>query len=111
VRLNAALPVVAGALLLVSCGSSTANDVAGVDVVEPFVTSVQEGVAGIDESESVVCTSERRAIEIAVQAFEITSGRPPVGEDELVPDWLRRQSTLFDVANGVVVPATDSPCQ
>jgi hypothetical protein len=111
VQLNAAVLLVAGALLLSSCGSSTASDVADVDVVEPFVTSVQEGLAGIDESETVVCTSERRAVEIAVQAFEITSGRPPTSEDELVPDWLRRQSILFDVTNGVVVPAADSPCQ
>jgi hypothetical protein len=111
VRLNAAVLLVAGALLLSSCGSSTASDVADFDVVEPFATSVEAGLAGVDESQSFVCTSERRAVEIAVQAFEITSGRPPASEDELVPDWLRRQSTLFDVAAGVVVPADDSPCQ
>jgi hypothetical protein len=111
VRLSATALVAAAALVLASCGSDDSSSVADFDVVEPFVTNVQEGLAAVDESKALACDSERRAVEIAVEAFEITEGRPPAGEGELVPDWLRQESDLFDVADGVVVPATDSPCR
>lgn len=95
--------------MVASCGGGS-DGAADFDVVQPFVTTVREGVAGIDDAGTIACASERRAVEVAVEAFELLEGRPPVDEDDLVPDWLREHSILFDVTDGQIVPAADSPC-
>jgi hypothetical protein len=94
----------------VSCGSdSDPVDRAVDEVVEPFVTNVQRGLDGIEQADVAACGLEREALGLAIDAYSLLNDAPP-DEADLVPDWLREQSALYDVQGGVVVPAAGSPC-
>ena len=70
------------------------------------------GVAGDNSpnANNVACGAERQEVELAVESFTILRGHVPT-ELELVPDFLRTESTLLDIApDGTVIPSPGSPC-
>lgn len=91
------------AVAVASCGSD-ADPVE--QAVEPMVTMAEQGLEAIDEAGGLACDAERRTLEQAVEAYTLLEGRPPADEGELVPDFLRAESELFDVTDGTVVPTT-----
>lgn len=55
--------------------------------------------------------TERQEIELAVSSYEILKGSLPATEADLVPDFLRTQSALFDITpTGEVVAVPGSGC-
>lgn len=50
-------------------------------------------------------------MEQVIESFTLLQGHPPANEAELVPDYLREESALFDVApDGTLVGAPTSGC-
>lgn len=73
--------------------------------------TVQEGAASIDAGSSVQCGAERNMMNVAVEAYTILMGAPPVSEAAMVPDYLRAESVYMDIdAAGNVVAAPGSGC-
>jgi hypothetical protein len=87
------------AVALTACGSSSPADV----VVEP-------GITAIDQSNALACDADLMTLRSAIDNFAVLNGAPPAAESDLVPDWLRSESELYDVADGQVVPAADAGC-
>lgn len=118
---SALVAVLVATAALSACGSDSSgtngsDEPAGrgllrdYDIVEPFVSTVQQGIVGIDESRAAACDIERRTLDQAIETFTLLEGRAPLSEAELVPDWLREESALWEIVEGRVVPAADSPC-
>lgn len=57
------------------------------------------------------CDADRRTLEVAAEAFFAEHGRYPVGQDELVGDYLRGPITSHELlADGVVGRVPGAPC-
>ena len=80
-------------------------------VVEPAVTNIEQGIGAIDRSGALACNADRTTLETAIEAYTTLEGEPPANEAALVGDWIREESALYDVENGVVVPVPDSGCE
>lgn len=93
------LLVVAGPLA-VACSADERSVEA---VVEPGVTAIAQ-VGG------QVCDLDRGMMESAMEAFALLEGELPTSEADLVPDYVREESTLFDILDGTLVAAPTSPC-
>jgi len=66
---------------------------------------------GGGNAHGVACVTERQEIELAVSSYEILKGSLPVSEADLVPDFLRTESALFDITpTGEVVAVPGSGC-
>ncbi len=66
---------------------------------------------GGGNANAVTCMTELDVFQLAVDSYTILNGGPPANEAALVPDWLRAESQLFDLApDGSVVPAPGSGC-
>lgn len=79
--------------------------------VEPVVTNIEQGIDAIDQSRVLACDADRTTLETAIEAYTTLEGEPPADEAALVGDWIREESELYDVENGVVVPVPDSGCE
>jgi hypothetical protein len=108
---RAALLLVALALPLSACGGDDdpVQDVVD-EVVEPIVTAVGDGLAGIDDAGGIACDAERQALQTALEAKQLLDGDAAVTEEALVPDFLREPSERWDIVDGQIVPAPGSPC-
>jgi hypothetical protein len=88
-----------GLVVLSACGSSSPVEV----VVEP-------GITAIEQSSALACDADLESLLLAVEAYTILNVGPPAAESDLVPDWLRSESALYDLAGGQIVPAPGSGC-
>jgi hypothetical protein len=84
---------------LAACGSNSPREV----VVEPGVTAIRE-------SSALACDADLLAVQNAMEYFALLNAGPPTAESDLVPDWLRAESEMYDIVDGVIVPATGSDC-
>ena len=87
----------------------------GIDAISATTTTVAGAQpasgGGAPNANSVTCATERNVFELAVESYTILEGTAPASEAALVPDWLRAESDLFDLApDGSVVPAPNSGC-
>jgi hypothetical protein len=64
----------------------------------------------IDEVTLQACMRERANLDQVLQTYELLEGAPPANEADLVPNYLRAESVLYDLADGAVVPAPGSAC-
>lgn len=63
------------------------------------------------QSEASACDTERRTLEVAVEAYTAQYGEPPASEDALVPEFLREPIERYDLdADAAVLPAPGGPC-
>ena len=85
--------------VLAACGSNSPGEV----VVEPGITAIRE-------SSALACDADLLSLQNAMEYFALLNAGPPTAESDLVPDWLRSESELYDIVDGVVVPATGSDC-
>ncbi len=88
-----------GSLTLASCGSSSPAEV----IVKP-------GITAIEQSGGLVCDADLRALETSIENYTLLNAGPPTAESDLVPDWLRSESQLYDIVDGAIVPAAGSGC-
>jgi hypothetical protein len=73
------------------------------------VTATDPGI--FDQASAMTCDADFKTLTIAVEAFTAMEGRAPLHEDELVGNFLREPSVVFDISpDGLVVPAAGSPC-
>ena len=87
----------------------------GINAISATTTTVAGAQpapgGGSPNANAVVCSTERNVFELAVESFTILKGEPPASEAALVPDWLRAESPLFDLApDGTVIPAPGAGC-
>ncbi len=86
-------------LALAACGSNS-----------PVEVIVKPGITAIEQSSALACDADRLTLETAIENFTLLNVDPPAAESDLVPDWLRSESQLYDLVDGQVVPAPDSGC-
>ena len=106
-KITLAAAAAAALVTLAACGSE-ADPVE--QVVEPAVTRIEQGIDAIDQSRVLACDGDRATLQTAIDAYTTLEGEPPPNEAALVGDWIREESELYDVENGVVVPVPDSGC-
>ena len=87
----------------------------GIDAISATTTTVAGAQpapgGGSPNANAVVCATERNVFELAVESYTILKGAAPVSEASMVPDWLRAESPLFDLApDGTVIPAPGAGC-
>ena len=85
--------------VLAGCGSNSPAEV----IIEPGITAIREGNA-------LACSSDLGNLQLAIEAYTTLNQNPPIAESDLVPDWLRAESELYDLVDGQVVPAAGSEC-
>jgi hypothetical protein len=116
------------ALSLAACGSdapgasgsspttSPAGLVAPTDPAPPvgpnLVTGeAAVGISAIQEAKAQLCDTERKTLEVAVEAYVAMNGDVPATEADLIPMLLRTEVTGYDLdAAGNVLPAPGSAC-
>jgi hypothetical protein len=86
-------------MALAGCGSNSPGEV----IVKP-------GVSAIAQSSSLACEADLLTLQTAYENFTLLNSGPPASESDLVPDWLRSESQLYDLIDGQIVPAADSGC-
>jgi hypothetical protein len=70
----------------------------------------EEGIAAAQQAQTLMCQQEMATLLQAVEAYSLLESAVPQ-EAQLVPDYLREESTLYDLdATGAVVPAPGSAC-
>lgn len=89
---------------MAGCGSDTKNPItAPAEVAE-------QGIAAAAEASALMCQQDKATLLQAIEAYTLLEGAPPQ-ESQLAPDYLREESTLYDLdATGAVVPAPGSTC-
>ncbi|HEX4982956.1 MAG TPA: hypothetical protein VFV63_14715 [Ilumatobacteraceae bacterium] len=88
-----------GAGMLAACGSSSPVEV----VVEPGITAIRE-------SSALACDADLESMLLAVEAYTMLEAESPAVESDLVPDFLRSESQLYDLVDGQIVPVVGSGC-
>jgi len=88
-----------GVGVLTACGSNSPGEV----VVEPGITAIRQ-------SDALACSSDLANLRLAIDAYSALNAAPPTVESDLVPDWLRAESALYDLVDGQIVPAPESDC-
>jgi hypothetical protein len=88
-----------GSVALAGCGANSPAEV----IVKP-------GISAIAQSSSLACDADLSTLQAAYDNFTLLNAGPPAAESDLVPDWLRSESQLYDIVGGQVVPAPDSGC-
>lgn len=95
------------ALAAGGCAAGEAIEDTAGDVAE----QVETGVAAVPVAATLSCDTERRTLEVAIEAYTLLVGGAPPTEAGLVGDYIREESTLFDLdATGAIVPAPGSAC-
>lgn len=85
--------------VLAACGSSSPIEV----IVEPGITAIRE-------SNALACSSDLESLLLAVEAYTMLNVDSPTAESDLVPDYLRSESQLYDLVDGQPAPAPGSGC-
>jgi len=101
------------AVILTAIASVTVTGCGGDDadpLLAPIVTALERGAEAIPEAGALACEEDRRVLATAIENYTLLESRAPDTEDDLVPDWLRAPSKLWDVEDGAIVPAAGSPC-
>lgn len=104
-----ALALSTGGLALSSCGLVKEGAKA---ISEPTTVPGQTTPPdGNGNANAMACVTERQQVELAVESYDLLNGTLPTSEADLVPDYLRIESTLYDITPaGEVVPAPGSGC-
>lgn len=97
-------------MTLASCAGEAAEKIADdLSVVEVSVPAGNGGIVG--EVTQQGCSLERASLEQILETFTILEGHAPTLETDLVPNYLRSESVMFDItAEGALVPAPGSGC-
>ena len=95
---------------LSACGEGRAADTALEQTVEQPIEQVQQGIESIENAGTQACELERATLEAVIETYTALTGVAPT-EVQLVPDYLREESALFDLsADGTLTPAAGSIC-
>jgi hypothetical protein len=78
---------------LSACGDDTLED----NLVRP-------GITAMDEARTEACGLNASMLRTAIDAYTMLEGAPPPDEAALVPDFLREETTDWDVVDGQLVP-------
>ena len=70
----------------------------------------QSASESADGNQSQRCNADEKSLEVAIMAWEAQFGAGPPTEQQLVPEFLRATSELFDVRDGVPYPVPAGPC-
>ena len=84
---------------LTACGSSS-----------PVEVIVKPGITAIEQSSALACDADLLTLQTAIDSFTLLNVDPPAAESDLVPDWLRSESALYDLVAGQIVAAPASGC-
>jgi hypothetical protein len=90
----------AAALVLSACAGADGTDDGAIreNVIEP-------GITAIDESRLLACSSEASSFRTVLEIYEVSEGVPAPDEAALIDgDYVRRESELWDVVDGRLVP-------
>jgi hypothetical protein len=103
---------VLGASALVSACDAVKE---GVKAISPTTSTIAGAPpatgGGTPNANAVACLTERNNVQLAVDSYTLLEGAPPAAEAQLVPDYLRVESELFDIApDGTVIPAPGAGC-
>jgi len=99
--------VVALAFTATACAAGEAIEETAGSVAE----QVQAGVEAVPVAANLACDADRRTLEVAIEAFTLMQDGPPTAEADLVGDYIREESPLFDLdPTGAIVPAPGSTC-
>ena len=79
-------------VVLSACGDDTLED----NLVRP-------GITAMDEARTETCGLNASMLRTAIDAYTMLEGAPPPDESALVPDFLREQTTDWDVVDGELV--------
>ncbi len=87
----------------------------GVKAISPTTSTIPGAPpatgGGTPNANAVACLTERNNVQLAVDSYTLLEGAPPAAEAQLVPDYLRVESALFDIAvDGTVIPAPGAGC-
>jgi hypothetical protein len=77
---------------LTACGDDTLED----NLVRP-------GITAMDDARSETCGLNASMLRTATDAYTILEGAPPPDEAALVPDFLREETTDWDIVDGQLV--------
>ena len=70
----------------------------------------EEGIVAVEQATTLMCQQDKATLLQAIEAYTLLEGAAPT-EAQLVPDYVREQSTFYDLdAAGSVVPAPTSTC-
>ncbi len=83
------------------------------DQADAPTTSAPDEQAGSDQAAAMIdelCSSDRRNLRVAIEAFRAEFDDPPTSERELVASgYIREQSNVYDVrVDGSIVPSDDT---
>ena len=90
----------AAAAVLAACAQADGTDDGAIreNVIEP-------GLAAIEESKLLACSSEASNFRTVLEIYEVSEGGPAADEAALIDgDYVRRESELWDVVDGRLVP-------
>ncbi|MGH2478009.1 MAG: hypothetical protein ACRDIL_22410 [Candidatus Limnocylindrales bacterium] len=96
--------------VIVSIGAVGIGALSGCGSSSPAEVVVEPGVTAIGESNALACSTDLRTLQMAIENYTLLEGDPPTAEADLVPDWLRSESQLYDIAAGAIVPASGTDC-
>ena len=85
--------------VLAACGSNS-----------PIEAVVEPGITAIRESSELTCNVDLANLLQAIESYRTLNIDPPVAESDLVPNWLRSESQLYDLIDGQIIPAAGSEC-
>jgi hypothetical protein len=77
---------------LTACGDDTLED----NLVRP-------GITAMDEARTETCGLNASMLRTAAEAYTMLEGSPPPDEAALVPDFLREETTDWDIVDGQLV--------
>jgi hypothetical protein len=99
------------ALTLAGTATACADGAGGASDIRDPIDVAEVGVTAMAQADVMACQADHVTLETAIEAFTTLNGAPPASEAELVGDWLREPSTLWDLdAAGALVPAPGSGC-
>lgn len=88
-------------VLLAACGVVVLASCGGGDEIENAV--VRPGITAIEDARSETCAANASILRQAIDTYTILEGEPPVDEAALVPDFIREETTDWDIVDGEVV--------
>jgi len=64
---------------------------------------VRPGISAIDRSTELACDADAATLRSAIDTYTLLEGTAPADEATLIPDFLREESTNWDVVDGRIV--------
>ncbi len=94
----------AAALFLAACAGVDGTESGAIreNVIEP-------GITAIDESRILACNADASSLRTALDTYALLEGERAPDEQALIPRYIRKESELWDIVDGVLVPA-DPDC-